>query len=41
MIRLVPLDAGLVIRKRAAAASGDVTVLGVSQEEIDRTRLTT
>ena len=40
VIRLVPLDAGLVIRKRAAAAAGDVTTLGVTQEEIDRTRLT-
>ena len=26
LIRLVPLDGGLVIRKRAAAQSGDVTV---------------
>ncbi|MGC6520227.1 MAG: hypothetical protein ACON37_09430 [Candidatus Puniceispirillaceae bacterium] len=31
-VRLIPLDAGLVIRKRAEAAAGDVTVLGVSQE---------
>ena len=31
VIRLVPLDAGLVIRKRAEAATRDVTTLGVTQ----------
>jgi len=31
-IRLIPLDNGLIIRKRAEEAAGDVTVLGVTQE---------
>jgi len=32
VIRLVPLDAGLVIRKRAEAATQNITTLGVTQE---------
>ena len=40
-IRLVPLDGGNVIRRRAGAAAvvGEVTVLGVTQEKIERASL--
>ena len=41
-IRLVPLDGGNTIRRRAGAAAivGEVTVLGVTQETIERASLT-
>lgn len=41
-VRLVPLEGGNTIRRRAGASAvvGEVTVLGVKQEKIDRASLT-